>query len=389
MRAEIETQLRSGRSPEQVRAFFVDRYGEWILLAPTRRGLNLLPWAIPIVGLLVGAALWFWLRPAPRRRGTRSPAEHERASTDRARPREPAGARVNPIAVAFAVAGLAVVAGAGVVAGFLREAPGAGRTARRPPRGPARGAPAIARRPRGCATRRVRSTSPATSDSASRPRFAWRGSCARSTVATPRPRHRVEPSTARASGEALEGEAEGRAVRASSAEPRRVPAWAVAVLIGGTVLAVVVASLARDAEPQTQAASSPPGRGRPARVLRATRAGPAERSRRAVGSRSPVPGRRDDRGVALPVRGRPRTRSGRRGGARARRDHPVPVRAPGGSVAVRRTVALDRPALPRGAVHPGRHPPSKGSTGRTRPSRRSRPTWTRPRSASNAGRRRT
>jgi tetratricopeptide (TPR) repeat protein len=36
-----------------------------------------------------------------------------------------------------------------------------------------------------------------------------------------------------------------------------VPAWAVAVLIGGTVLAVVVASLARDAEPQTQAASSP------------------------------------------------------------------------------------------------------------------------------------
>ena len=37
MRAEIETQLRSGRSPEQVRAFFVDRYGEWILLAPTRR----------------------------------------------------------------------------------------------------------------------------------------------------------------------------------------------------------------------------------------------------------------------------------------------------------------------------------------------------------------
>jgi tetratricopeptide (TPR) repeat protein len=36
-----------------------------------------------------------------------------------------------------------------------------------------------------------------------------------------------------------------------------VPAWAVAVLIGGTVLAVVVASLARGAEPQTQDASSP------------------------------------------------------------------------------------------------------------------------------------
>jgi tetratricopeptide (TPR) repeat protein len=66
-----------------------------------------------------------------------------------------------------------------------------------------------------------------------------------------------EPSTAGAPGEALDEEGEGRAVRTASAEPRRVPAWAVAVLIGGTVLAVVVASLARDAEPQTEAASSP------------------------------------------------------------------------------------------------------------------------------------
>jgi tetratricopeptide (TPR) repeat protein len=44
-------------------------------------------------------------------------------------------------------------------------------------------------------------------------------------------------------------------VRTDTAEPRRVPPWAVAVLIGGTVLAVVVASLARDAEPQLQAST--------------------------------------------------------------------------------------------------------------------------------------
>jgi tetratricopeptide (TPR) repeat protein len=43
--------------------------------------------------------------------------------------------------------------------------------------------------------------------------------------------------------------------RRSAAEPRRVPPWAVAVLIGGTVLAVVVASLARDAEPQLRAST--------------------------------------------------------------------------------------------------------------------------------------
>jgi tetratricopeptide (TPR) repeat protein len=43
-----------------------------------------------------------------------------------------------------------------------------------------------------------------------------------------------------------------------TAEPRRVPAWAVAVLIGGTVAAMVVAALVRDSATQTQASSVPP-----------------------------------------------------------------------------------------------------------------------------------
>ena len=91
MRAEIEQQLRSGRSPEQVQAFFVDRYDEWILLAPTRRGLNLLPWAIPIVGLLVGAAVWFGLvrRRAPRDDAAASTSERARIERDLANLREP------------------------------------------------------------------------------------------------------------------------------------------------------------------------------------------------------------------------------------------------------------------------------------------------------------
>jgi cytochrome c-type biogenesis protein CcmH len=91
MRAQIETQLRSGRSPEQVRAFFVDRYGEWILLAPTRRGLNLLPWAIPIVGLLVGAAVWFGLvrRRTPRDDAAASTSERARIERDLANLQEP------------------------------------------------------------------------------------------------------------------------------------------------------------------------------------------------------------------------------------------------------------------------------------------------------------
>ena len=67
MRSEIESQLEAGRTPDEVRAFFVERYGEWVLLAPTREGLNLLPWLVPVVGVVLGVGLWVYLlrrRPA-------------------------------------------------------------------------------------------------------------------------------------------------------------------------------------------------------------------------------------------------------------------------------------------------------------------------------------
>ena len=163
---------------------------------------------------------------------------------------------MNPIAVAFAVAGLAVVAGAGVVAGFLREAPAPVEPLADP----------LEDR-REALLRSLADLEDAHASGALdepgylRFREQTEGRMARVLRALDRrdaaASAGIEPSTARASGEELEGEAEGRAVRAASAEPRRVPAWAVAVLIGGTVLAVVAASLARDAEPQTQAASSP------------------------------------------------------------------------------------------------------------------------------------
>jgi len=41
------------------------------------------------------------------------------------------------------------------------------------------------------------------------------------------------------------------------AEPRRVPPWAVAVLIGGTVAAMIVATLVRDSGPPTQTSTAP------------------------------------------------------------------------------------------------------------------------------------
>lgn len=71
MRGIIRERLAAGDSPAQVRAYFVDKYGEWILLSPPKSGFNLLVWIVPFAGLGVGlvfvaAVLRRWSRkPAP------------------------------------------------------------------------------------------------------------------------------------------------------------------------------------------------------------------------------------------------------------------------------------------------------------------------------------
>ena len=54
MRAIVRDRLAAGESPEQVRQYFVDRYGEWILLAPRRRGFNLVVWGVPVAAVAIG-----------------------------------------------------------------------------------------------------------------------------------------------------------------------------------------------------------------------------------------------------------------------------------------------------------------------------------------------
>ena len=61
MRAIIRERLAAGESPEQVTAYFVEKYGEWILLSPPRRGLNLLVWTLPFIGLIGGLVLLFFV----------------------------------------------------------------------------------------------------------------------------------------------------------------------------------------------------------------------------------------------------------------------------------------------------------------------------------------
>ncbi len=54
MRGIIRERLRGGDTPEQVVAYFVDKYGEWILLSPRPRGFNLLVWTLPFGGIAAG-----------------------------------------------------------------------------------------------------------------------------------------------------------------------------------------------------------------------------------------------------------------------------------------------------------------------------------------------
>ena len=54
MHAVVRDRLAAGETPEQVEAYFVSRYGEWILLQPQARGINLLVYGLPLLVLVLG-----------------------------------------------------------------------------------------------------------------------------------------------------------------------------------------------------------------------------------------------------------------------------------------------------------------------------------------------
>jgi len=63
MRGLIREQLQAGKSPADVLDYFVGRYGEWILLAPPKRGFNLIVWVLPFVLMPVaGVAVYLGAR---------------------------------------------------------------------------------------------------------------------------------------------------------------------------------------------------------------------------------------------------------------------------------------------------------------------------------------
>lgn len=66
--ALVRQQVAAGQSDAQIQQFFVDRYGDWILLEPPRSGRTLLLWAVPLLAVTAGAiALVSRLPRSPRR----------------------------------------------------------------------------------------------------------------------------------------------------------------------------------------------------------------------------------------------------------------------------------------------------------------------------------
>lgn len=59
MKGVVRDQLAAGKRPDEVIQYFVDKYGEWILLEPKPSGFNLVAYLLPVIGLL-GGGLVIW-----------------------------------------------------------------------------------------------------------------------------------------------------------------------------------------------------------------------------------------------------------------------------------------------------------------------------------------
>lgn len=75
IRTEIKSHVANGLSDDQIRQIYVDRYGEWVDLNPSRSGFTGVVWVLPflVVGTATGTlALAFvrWRKPQSAERAT-------------------------------------------------------------------------------------------------------------------------------------------------------------------------------------------------------------------------------------------------------------------------------------------------------------------------------
>ena len=75
MRGIVSEKLADGWSDEQVREFFVERYGPSVLLEPPTRGISLLAWLLPPIGVAAAIVVFVLVLRQMRRKPEETPIE--------------------------------------------------------------------------------------------------------------------------------------------------------------------------------------------------------------------------------------------------------------------------------------------------------------------------
>ena len=70
MKLRIRELIAAGATKSEIKAEFVDQFGEEVLADPPKRGFHLVAWVLPLVGgalalVAVGAIAWVWSRARP------------------------------------------------------------------------------------------------------------------------------------------------------------------------------------------------------------------------------------------------------------------------------------------------------------------------------------
>lgn len=73
-RETIREKLQAGWNNQQIKDYFAEQYGERVLAQPSTRGLNILVWILPPLGVLAGAVVLWRVLPRMVRRAPPAPA---------------------------------------------------------------------------------------------------------------------------------------------------------------------------------------------------------------------------------------------------------------------------------------------------------------------------
>jgi len=77
---KVRELVSAGKTDDEVRSYFVARYGEWVLLSPKASGINWLVWLGPALLLIFGfVVIARQLRRSPQQRSASSSIEHPAA----------------------------------------------------------------------------------------------------------------------------------------------------------------------------------------------------------------------------------------------------------------------------------------------------------------------